>query len=433
MIYLFVHPNFPAQFRHLATTLAKDPNNQVFFLTNRKEGRIPGVRKLIYNPSREAKPETHHYLRSTENAILHGQAAYRRLMQLEKQGIQPDVIYAHAGWGPELFIKDLFPDSKFYGYFEWYYHAYGTDADFDINDPITPDDAARIRVKNAPILLDLASCDKGMVPTNWQKQQFPVEFQQKLSVLHDGIDTAFFRPKADANLVLPPSAKPKKTKGFDPNKQASDSELAPFAQIKQRLSQEGLDLSNATEIVTYVARGMEPYRGFPQFMEAVSLLQQNRPHCHVVVVGEDRVAYGKPLPNGLTYGQLMLQELNLDLSRLHFTGWLPYDQYLQVLQASSAHVYLTRPFVLSWSLLEAMAAECAIVASRTAPVEEVIEDGVNGLLFDFFSPSEIVARVEEVLDHPDRMATMRSQARETILARFDLAQLLPQHLAWVNA
>ena len=193
-----------------------------------------------------------------------------------------------------------------------------------------------------------------------------------------------------------------------------------------------LDLSHVEELVTYVGRGMEPYRGFPQFIEAVALLQQRRPNCHVVIVGEDRVAYGKKLPDGKTYKQVMLEKFPLDLSRVHFTGQLPYEEHLQVLQASSAHVYLTRPFVLSWSMLEAMSAGCLLVASNTAPVTEVIQDGGNGLLADFFSPAEIADRLEEALNHPDHLHTVRAKARETILAHYDLTKLLPQHLQWIQ-
>jgi glycosyltransferase involved in cell wall biosynthesis len=177
---------------------------------------------------------------------------------------------------------------------------------------------------------------------------------------------------------------------------------------------------------------MEPYRGFPQFIEAIALIQQRRPNCHVVIVGENRVAYGKTLPEGQTYKDLMLSKFPLDLSRVHFTGLLPYPDYLQVLQASCVHVYLTRPFVLSWSMLEALASGCLVVASKTPPVMEAIEDGVNGLLVDFFSPQEIADRIEEVLNHPTRMAEIRAEARKTIQERYDLAQLLPQHLHWIE-
>lgn len=399
MRILFLHNNFPAQFRHVAQVLAQDSSNQVVFGTMRSEGQMPGVAKIIYGLSREPHPQTHHYVRPLESAVLHGQAVYRMAQKLREQGFEPGVVYAHSGWGPSLFIKDIFPRSRLLCYFEWFYHARGSDADFDPSEPLMADDETRIRVKNAPILLDLYGCDRGLSPTFWQRSQFPPEYHPKIQVLHDGVDTAYFAPEPGAKLVLP-----------DRN----------------------LDLSEASEIITYVARGMEPYRGFPQFMKMVEILQQRRSRVHVVVVGEDRVAYGRSLPNGQTYKQQMLETLSLDLSRLHFTGSLPYSQYRQVLQASSVHVYLTRPFVLSWSMLEAMATGCLVVGSATRPVMEVIEDGYNGLLADFFQPAQVADRVEAVLDHPDRMAMLRQRARETIVERYDLSRLLPQHLAWIK-
>ncbi|MBN3926010.1 glycosyltransferase family 4 protein [Nostoc sp. NMS4] len=400
MKILFLHPNFPSQFRNLAIVLGKDPNCQVVFGTNRQEGEIPGVFKAIYTPSREAAPQTHHYVRNLENAVLTAQAVYRVAEKLKSEGFFPDIVYGHSGWGPTLFMKDVFPKAELLCYFEWFYHAHGSDADFDPNDPLNADDECRIRVKNAPILTDLYSCDRGLSPTHWQRQQFPKEYHSKMTVIHDGVDTKYFVPKPDAKLVLPKI---------------------------------NLDLSHVEELITYVGRGMEPYRGFPQFMETVALIQQRRPKCHVVVVGEDRVAYGKNLPDGQTYKQLMLEKLSLDLSRLHFTDRLPYNEYLQVLQASSAHVYLTRPFVLSWSMLEVMAAGCLLIASKTQPVLEVVQDGVNGLLVDFFSPQNIANRIEEALDNPQEMKAIRANARETILKRYDLAKLLPQHLQWMFA
>lgn len=399
MRILFLHPNFPAQFRHLAAALGQDSRNQVIFITNRQEGQIAGVTKIFYEKSRTARPETHHYVRPLENAVLEAQAVYRVAQKLKDQGFVPDVIYGHSGWGLTLFMKDIFPKSTLLCYFEWFYRAYGSDASFDPSDPINADDEARIRIKNAPILLDLYSCDRGLSPTNWQRTQFPPEYHHKIKVHHDGIDVNYFHPLPGAKLVLP------------------------------RI---GLDLSGVEEIVTYVARGMEPYRGFPQLIETIAILQQIRPQCHFVIVGKDRVAYGKSLPDGKTYKQAMLEKFPLDLSRVHFTDLLPYSEYLQVLQASSVHIYLTRPFVLSWSMLEALATGCLIVASDTAPVTEVIEDGVNGLLVDFFSPQQISDRVIEALDNPERMAKIRARARETIVKRYDLAKLLPQHLEWIK-
>ncbi|PIG90784.1 glycosyltransferase family 4 protein [Gloeocapsopsis sp. IPPAS B-1203] len=398
MRILFLHTNFPAQYRHVAQALASVPNNQVVFGTKNQDVSLPGVYKAIFEPSRNPHPSTHHYVRPLESAVLHGQAVYKIAEQLKAQKFIPDVICGHSGWGPTLFVKDAFPNTPLICYFEWFYHARGSDADFDPTDPLNVDDIARIRIKNAPILIDLYSCDRGLSPTFWQRAQFPAEFHSKISVLHDGVDTEYFKPKPGAKLVLP-----------------------------------NLDLSGVDELVTYVARGMEPYRGFPQFMEAIAYIQERRPNCHVVIVGSERVCYGKSLPDGISYKEFMLKKVPLDLSRVHFTGSLPYNQYLQVIQASSVHVYLTRPFVLSWSMIEAMSTGCLVLGSNTAPVAEVIQDGENGLLVDFFAPQQIADRVDEVLNHPTRMAELRAKARETVLERYALADLLPKHLEMIKS
>ena len=237
---------------------------------------MDGVYKVLYAQSRKPHKETHHYVRPLEDAVLQGQAVYRELDKLKRDGFYPDVVYGHSGWGPPFFIKDIFPKARLLCYFEWFYRSSGSDVGFDPSEPVTIDDMLRIRIKNTPILTDLYSCDAGLCPTDWQKAQFPPEFQSKLKVLHDGIDTDYFSPQINTKLILP--------------------------EIK-------LDLSGADEIVTYVSRGLEPYRGFPQFMEAVSILQKRRKECHVVVVGEDRVAYGKSLPDGRTYKQAIAGQI----------------------------------------------------------------------------------------------------------------------------
>ncbi len=407
MNILFLHQNFPAQFRHLAANLAKDPSNTVIFGTTRKNGSMAGVKKVIYQPSRKPHPDVHYYVRPLESAVLEGQAVYRVACQLkEKLKFEPDIVYAHSGWGPGLFMKDLFPNSQCLGFFEWFYHAHGSDADFDPAFPCNEELEAKLRIRNATILLDLYSCDRGLTPTHWQQQQFPSEYHSKLTVCHDGIDTSFFHPKPNAKLVIEPTT--------------------PIACASP------LDLSEVDEIVTYVARGMEPYRGFPQFLQVVAQLQKHRPHCHAVVVGEDRVAYGSPRKDGKTYREHMLETLDLDLTRLHFTGHLSYKQYLSVLQASSVHVYLTYPFVLSWSMLEALSTGCVVVGSNTQPVKEVIQDGVNGILVDFFDVEAITEKVNDVLDHPEQMQAIREQARQTIIDNYDLDKLLRIHLNWMR-
>lgn len=393
MRVLFLHNNFPAQYRHVATRLAAESGHQVVFGTKRDSGQLPGVQRVLFKPGRSAKPETHHYVRNLEDAVLNGQAVYRMATELKRQGFTPDVVCGHSGWGPTLFVKDVFPDARLLCYFEWFYRAFGTDADFLPESAITEDDACRIRTRNAAILLDLAACDRGLAPTEFQRQQFPAQFQDHFTTLHDGIDTDYFKPASGTGLKLP-----------------------------------GLDLAEAEEIVTYATRGMEPYRGFPQFMAAAAVVQKRRPKCHIVVVGEDRVAYGRRLPEGQTYKNKMLAELDFDPARLHFTGLLPYDQYLQVLQASAAHVYLTVPFVLSWSALEAMATGCLMIASDTEPVREFVADGRNGLLVDFFDSEALAERIEAALERPERYAKLRRAARATIVDGYDLKAMLPRHI-----
>lgn len=393
MRILFIHNNFPAQYRHIATVLAKNPQNQIGFITQNKTEELPGVIKLVFEPTRKAHESTHPYVRAFENAVLEGQAVFRVLEQLKRRGFVPDLICAHTGWGNGMFVKDVFPDTPLLLYCEWFTRLAGSDLDFDPAAPPKIDDVLRYRVSNAAMLIDLEACDGGITPMHWQHSRFPEAFRSRIEVLHDGIDTDYFRPQPESRLVLP-----------------------------------ALDLSAAKEIVTFVARGMDSYRGFPQFIEALEQLLQRRKECHAVIVANDRIAYGPKPPEGESWKDWMLSKVKLDRSRVHFTGALPYDLYRQVLQASSLHVYLTRPFVLSWSLLEAMATGCLVVASDTAPVREVIEDGVNGLWVDFFDSTALAERIEAALDDRERAAGLRQQARETVLERYALAKLLPLHL-----
>ena len=398
MRILFLHRNFPGQFLHLARHFARVPENQVVFVTARKDRDIPGVLKVVYRIPHRDRSQTHHYLRSCEEAILHGQAAANAAIDLKRKGFVPDVIIGHA-WGQNLFMKDVFPDTPLLGYFEWFYRAQGSDVDFDPGFPVTTDTKARVRVKNSPILIDLDACDQGICPTRWQLEQFPREFRTKIEVVYDGIDTDFFKPVPGHRPVSP---------------------------------EVGLDMPGAADIVTYVSRGLEPYRGFPQFMEAAALILRDRPQCRIVVVGEDRVFYGSALPGGKTYKDLALENFSGDLSRVHFTGFVPYDRYLGILRASAAHVYLTCPFVLSWSMLEAMSAGCLLFASNTPPVTEVVSDGCNGLLFDFFSPRELADKVLRALEHPEDTKRLRENARKTVLERYALRDLLPRQAALVE-
>jgi len=407
MRILLVHPNFPSQLRSIAAVLGSNPAHEVCFLTTAVAGEMPGIRKIIYERKREPAPQTHHYIRPFEDAILHGQGAYEAMLAEKQKGFIPDLIFGHAGWGPTLFLKDLFPRTPMALNFEWYYHSHGTDCDFDPSDPVTADDEARIRIKNATLLSDLASADAGLCPTRFQYEQYPPHLRSRLMISHEGIDTNFFKPDAEAKLIL---SKP--TPDNPDNK---------------------IDLSGHGEIVTYATRGMEPYRGFPQFIEAAHLLLQKRPNTHIVIAGDDRVAYGKAAPEGTTYKKMMLEKFPLDEERVHFVGSLPYGEYVKLLKCTTAHVYLTRPFVLSWSMLEAMSCEGLVVASDTAPVQEVITNGINGLLVDFFRPDQLAQTLSNVLDRPADFAQIRKKARETVLAKYDLGSCLQQRLAWLSS
>ncbi len=400
MRMLFLHPNMPGQFKHLARAFADEAQHTIVFVTKpRPHIHIPGVTKLEYTPPREANPLTHPYLITTERAIRQGQEVYRLCKAYTaRSGFTPDIIIAHPGWGDALFIRDLYPQARMLSFFEFYYGTSGADVNFDPNDPLDEDGYGRIQIKNTTNLLSLAQADWGYSPTHWQWQQHPAAFRPSISVLHDGIDTTLCRPHTGRSVTLP----------------------------------NGTRLREGDQVVTYIARNFEPYRGFPSFMQAAEMILKEHPNAHIVAIGSDGVSYGKPPPGGKSYRQIWQEKLSLDSSRIHFVGHLKHEHMLHMLQLSSAHIYLTYPFVLSWSFLEAMACGCALVASRTTPVEEVMTDGMNGLLVDFFNPRDIADAVSRLLTSKDRMQPMRDAARQTVLQHYALQDVLPLHMQLVR-
>lgn len=397
MNILFLHRSFPAQFIFIAAQLAQDSANKVIFITNTEYGEISGVEKLVYTvPQQEIKDATS-YLNSYESAITHGQAAANVAIKLKNEGFTPDIIYGHSGWGPTLFIKEVFPDIPLLCYFEWFANPEGADTGFD-GTQINEYQKGGLKCANTQVVLDLCSCDAGITPTNWQKSQFPKEFQNKIKVLHDGVDTDFYKPDNDAKFLI-----------IDKN----------------------LELSAKDEVVTYATRGMEPYRGFPEFMKAIQKLLKKRPNAHVVIAGEDKVCYRGQLEEG-TYKEKMLNELDIDLNRVHFVGGLTYGEYLKLLQISSVHVYLTVPYVLSWSILDAMSVGCCVVASNTQPVQEVIKNDYNGLLFDFYNIDQQVEKIGFALENKAAMNEIKSNARKTIVENYALKKLLPNHVDFIK-
>ncbi|MDR2451868.1 MAG: glycosyltransferase family 4 protein [Candidatus Accumulibacter sp.] len=396
MNILFVHQNFPGQYPHLARHLAAQPGNRVVALSQRPDGDLPGVRILRYRPKRDATPRIHHYLRALETGVLNAQAVVRAALALKKSGFIPDLMLGHNGWGEIWYLKEVFPQTPLIGYFEFFYRLHGADVGFDPAQPPNFDAGPRLSTRNLGNLLGLEACDLGQCPTKWQYSRYPERYRPMLRIVHDGIDTDRVRPDPAATLAIP----------------ASGNE-AP------------LELAAGDEIVTYVARNLEPYRGFPSFMRSLPAIQKARPRARILIVGGDETSYGAMPREGRTYRQLLLDELcdALDLSCVRFLGKVPYSVFLKLLQVSAAHVYLTYPFVLSWSMLEAMAAGCLVVGSRTPPVEEVIRDGENGLLADFFSPEEIAEKVIAALAAPGDFAALRQNARQSVIEAYDLQRI----------
>jgi glycosyltransferase involved in cell wall biosynthesis len=398
MKILFMHPNMPGQYKHLCRAYAANPQHTVVFITKPKPFDLPGIHKVEYRVQREPSPHTHRYLVGVERGILQGQEVWRMCKRLrDVEGFIPDVVCTHPGWGDALYIKEIFPQTRVLSFFEFYYRSHGADVGFDPSEPTSDDDAARVRTKNLINLMSLESTDWGISPTVWQQSLHPAAFLPKISILHDGIDTDIAKPDPDARFDIA-----------------------------------GHSFRPGDEVVTYIARNFEPYRGFPTFMRAAEIILRERPRCHIIAVGADEVSYGKHLGKDQTWRRIMQSKVTLDDSRIHWPGNISYAHLMKLFQISAAHIYLTYPFVLSWSSMEAMAAGCAMVSSRTAPVLEVMQHEKNALLADFFSAEDVAAQVLRILESPDRMQEMRQAARQTILDHYALKDLLPLHMALID-
>ncbi len=407
MRILFIHQNFPGQFKHLAPALAAR-GDDVRTLTLR---RLPqkvwqGVEIVNYGVSRGSTMGIHPWLQDFETKTIRGEACFRAACRLRDAGFVPDLIISHPGWGESLFLKDVWPQAKLAIYCELFYRAEAGDVGFDPEfSSVEEGDVCRIRLKNLNNLLHFEVADAGISPTRWQADTFPEPFRQRISVIHDGIDTRYLVPNPDVTLTL----------------------------------NHTLVLSRRDEIITFVNRNLEPYRGYHIFMRALPELLRRRPRARVLIVGGDKVSYGPPPKQGGSWKEIFIKEVRpripaADWARVHFLGNIPYNHFVALLQLTTAHVYLTYPFVLSWSLLEAMSIGCPIVASSTPPVREVITDGVNGHLVDFFRGDELLAKLSELLDDAASRRRLGAAARETARTLYDLRTVcLPQQLAWVDS
>ena len=405
MRILFVHQSFPGQYRHIVRSLAAQGGHQLVGLGIEPLAEpIPeGVHYFRYGLSRGNTDGIHDWVVETESKVIRGEACARAAHQLREQGFQPDLICAHPGWGEALYLKDIWPDAPLLTYQEFYYNARGVDYDFDPNLQGVPDwqACARLRMKNANLLLMLQASDWSVTPTEFQRSTFPDSWQQRISCIHDGIDTELAKP----DQSVPPLALP-----------------------------DGTVLTRGEPIITFVNRRIEPYRGCHTFLRSIPLVLRKVPHARVVIVGEQQgVSYGRPAPGG-SWKSVFLAEIEgqYDESRVHFTGSLAYVDFLRLLKLTACHVYFTYPFVLSWSLLEAMSSAAPIIGSATAPVKEVIQDGVNGLLVDFFSPDDLADSILQVLLNRDLAIALGQVARQTVLDRYGLADCVSRQLSLMH-
>ncbi|MEZ0332023.1 MAG: glycosyltransferase family 4 protein [Methylophilaceae bacterium] len=386
MKIIFIHQNFPGQFRHIVQDILAEGGHQIVSLCEPHAPGMQGVQRINHSPARKVTTGIHPYIADTEAHVLRGQGVAKALLELKKTGFEPDIMVAHMGWGEAIYPKDIYPNVPLLTFFEFFYQSAGADAGFDPEYPVGLDDHLRIRTKNITNLLSLQAADMGVSPTAWQRNLYPEEYRGKIRLLHEGVNTDLAVPDNTATLEFG----------------------------------SGLKLTRENEVITYVSRNLEPYRGFHQFMRAAEKICERRPNTYILIVGGDDVSYGRKLPAGETYRAQMLKQVKIDPARVIFLGKIPYQQYLKVLQVSSAHIYLTVPFVLSWSMLEAMSAECLVIGSNTAPVKEVINHRSNGLLVDFFSPDAIADAVDSVFAHPDQMQYLRTAARKTVVERYHI-------------
>ncbi|MEM1364063.1 MAG: glycosyltransferase [Pseudomonadota bacterium] len=391
MHILFSHQNFPGQFGGLGKYLAENGWSVTFVTAKDPLPHTSWCRLIQMKPHRGATERVHRFALNFEKAMINGQAFANACIKARAQGLNPDIVVAHSGWGSGTFAKSVWPECKFAAYVEWYYNWPPVDSTGLDDAKNLEDGRARALARNAPVLVDMSEADLIFCPSLFQTAQFPENLRRDIVTLPDGVDCTVNVPQAGMRPPLP----------------------------------EGRSIPEGSEIVTYATRGMEPHRGFPEFMRAIAELQRSRPNLHVVIGGENRVAYGPKLPKGESWKKRMLDELDLDLERIHFTGLLPRPEYLRLLQSSDLHVYLTVPFVLSWSLIEAMSVGCALLASDTAPVREALRHGDTAELVDHTDPGALARALERLLNDPAKRDTYGQRARQAAIRRFDSNWIYP--------
>ncbi|MEM1150514.1 MAG: glycosyltransferase family 4 protein [Pseudomonadota bacterium] len=409
MKLLFVHQNMPGQYREMMAWLldqnARGAKHELVFLTQRRSYPAPeGVTKILYQPHHAPADKAYGLSKVWEEAAGTGFGAVYALATHEKAtGFRPDLVIGHTGWGEMLFLKELWPDVPVLGFFEYFYRSQGAAVGFDPEEPVNAHTPYILNARNSVPHANLHVVDRLTAPTRWQADLFPALYRQNMYVCHDGIRTDHLRPDPDVSLSLGRLGRP---------------------------------ITRADEVFTYVARNMERMRGFHIFMRALPRILKARPNARALIIGGNETSYGPKAKMEGGFRAELEKEVGaeVDWTRVHFLGQIPYPYFQKVVQISKCHIYLTKPFVLSWSLLEAMSMEAPIVASDVAPVREAVTHGETGLLVDFFQPEDLADQVVDVLARPDSYAAMRRAAREHVVATYDFETIcLPQHIAEMNA
>jgi glycosyltransferase involved in cell wall biosynthesis len=405
MQIVFVHQNFPAQFGHIARRLHRELGWRCIFVSQSDSTPAEGIEKIQYKPIGGATNSTHFCSRTFENTIWHCDAVYDALKA--RPDVQPDLIVGHSGFGSTLFLRELYRQTPVVNLFEYYYRPHDPQGDMDFRKDLgwklEPHQYLRSRCRNAMILLDLQNCRFGYCPTRFQRTRFPMEYQQKLRTIFDGVDRQTYHGR--------------------------DEQLRPALGYRGLRNIAGVSIGPNTRIVTYVSRGLESMRGFDMFLKASKLITQKIPDVAFFVVGSDRIAYGGDegyLGDHKTFKEFALAQDQYDLSKLHFIGWQSPNDLATLLASTDLHIYLTVPFVLSWSMLDAMSSGAVVLGSSTAPVKEFIQDGVNGLLADFFNPQEFADKAIGALADPAAVRPLGRAAEETIAKAYSVDIVFPQ-------
>lgn len=402
MHVLYVHPNFPAQFGHIANYLVRERGWKCTFVSETPPGNVGGIDKVQYKLAGGATVKTHFCSRTFENGVWHCDAVYQAMKA--RPDVRPDLIVGHSGFGSTLFLRELYPDVPVVNLFEYYYQPHGPESDMDFRRDlgwVTPEvKYLRSRCRNAMILLDLQNCDIGYCPTEFQRSRFPAEYAAKLRVVFDGVDRGVYH-------------------GFG-------EQLRPAGGGVRRIA--GREVPAGTRVVTYVSRGFESMRGFDVFMRVAKRIAAEYPDVIFFVVGADRIAYGGDADYiaGKSFKEWVLSREEFDLSRFVFTGLLPQGELARLLASTDLHIYLTVPFVLSWSMMDAMSCGAVVLGSETSPVKEMIRDGENGLLADFFDADGMAKKAVQVLKDPVAFRDLGRAAERMIDERYSLERVVPR-------